>query len=778
MVSALQDITVLDITQGKAGAMAAMLLRDNGARVVRLEQPDAENDRSAPAYAIWDRGKESVFLDVRRNRAALLKLVSKADVLIEDFPPSSDHQRWVNYTELRKFNLGLVQCSITAYGMTGGLKDGPPHDDLVMAQMGILSSQPGFRKGPVHVAHPVPSVGCAILAAQGIVASLLAREKTGRGRKVETSLMAGALMFSPKVLAEKLEPRSFQLTPAGGGPFYSVFECADGNWIQLGCIHSGFVDLAVAVMGIADVMTDPRYGDGRRPVNEEARQELFDIVAGVIKTRSCHEWEGVFEAADVPYARASSTGESLSNPQVVANDMLAELDDPRLGRLMEMDVPIKLTATPGVVAGPRPVMGQHTEAVFAEIQALPEPSPVESESVQQLPPLHDVKVLEMTNVIAGPAAGKCLADLGADVFKLESHFGDISRPAAMSYFLHLNSNKRSLAIDTKTSEGQQAARRLAAQSDIMLANMRPGATDRMGLGEDVMKELNPGLVAAHSTAFGWTGPYSHRPGVDPLAQAWMGLQRAQGGRDNPPVFLAQLAPTDYTSGGLTALGAIMALYVRERTGVAQKVDCNLLNAGALMRGDDFMQYEGKRPSPIADQGQYGLHALHRLYETGEGWIYVIAESRDEWKRLCEAIGQDGLLTDVRYQSEEDRVGNDADLSRELSDLFAQNTSVHWLAKLKVAGVPCAEVTERYNVEYFNDENFIRLGMVDLHQHPRYGWMKFASNSTRFSDTAPLEGRRTPLLGEHNREALAGVGYSDEEIDALYDAGVLLTESPS
>lgn len=777
MVSALQDITVLDLTQGKAGAMASMLLRDNGARVIRLEQPDADNDRSSAAFAIWDRAKESVSLDIRQRRPALLKLIGMVDVLIEDFAPSSDYQQLVDYREFQALNPRLVHCSITAYGMLGDLKDEPPHDDLVMAQMGIQSSQPGFREGPVQVAHPVPTVGSAILAGQGIVASLLAREKTGRGRKVETSLMAGALMFSPKVVAEKLEPRPFQPTPAGGGPFYSVFECSDTRWIQLGCIHGGFVDLAAAVMGIAEVMTDPRYGDGRRPESEEARQELFDIVAGVLKTRPCHEWEEIFEAADVPYARACFTEESLSNPQVIANDMLSELEDPKLGHITVMNVPIKFTETPGVVAGPRPVLGQHTDAVLAEIALLPEPESKKIDKILEVPPLDGVKVLEMTNVIAGPAAGKCLADLGADIFKLESHFGDISRPAAMSYFLHLNSNKRSLAIDTKTPEGREAAQKLAAQSDIILANMRPGATDRMGLGADVMQELNPGLIAAHSTAFGWTGPYSHRPGVDPLAQGWMGLQRAQGGRDNQPVFLSQLAPTDYTSGGLTALGAIMALFARKRTGVAQKVDCNLLNAGTLMRGDDFMQYEGKQPSPIADKGQYGLNALHRLYETAAGWIYVIAESQDEWVRLCAATGRVDLVTDSRFKSEQDRANNDDDLAKELQSMFGQGAADQWLTKLKAANVLCSEVTERYNVEYFKEENFIKLGMIQEFPHPEYGLMKYACNTTRLLDTAPLEGRRTPLLGEHNREALMGVGYSDQEIDALYESGVLLTESP-
>ena len=227
------------------------------------------------------------------------------------------------------------------------MRDEPGDEHLVMARMGILASQPGFREGPVHVVHPVVNLGTAVLAAQGITASLFAREKTGFGRKVDTSVMAGSLMFSPKIIGERLEQRPFQLTTAGGGPFYSVFECADGNWIQIGCIHGGFVDIAATVMGIADLLADPRYGDGRRPESEEARAELFDIVANVLKTKPCAEWERIFEDADVPYARASSTDESMDNPQVIANDMLLQMNDPIVGEVMQMGNPIKFTHTPG-----------------------------------------------------------------------------------------------------------------------------------------------------------------------------------------------------------------------------------------------------------------------------------------------------------------------------------------------------------------------------------------------------------------------------------------------
>ena len=777
MPGALDGITVLDLTTDRPGALSGMFLCDNGARVIRIESPDAANDRTQPIYMVWDRGKESVELDISVEQEAFRKLVANADVIIEDFAPNSPLQAIVDYGGLRRINPRLVHCSITAYGKRGPMRDEPGDEHLVMARMGILASQPGFRKGPVHVVHPVVNLGTAVLAAQGITASLYAREKTGYGRKVDTSVMAGAMMFAPKVIGERLEQRPFQLTTAGGGPFYSVFECADGNWIQIGCIHGGFVDIAATVMGIAELLANPRYGDGRRPESEEARAELFDIVANVLKTKPCAEWERIFEDADVPYARASSTDEAMTNSQVIANDMLFEMRDPIVGEVTQMGNPLKFTQTPGEIRGPRPMRGQHTERVLSEIADVQLPEPEEAVARDDSPPLEGVRVMEMTNVIAGPAAGKCLGDLGADIIKFEPPYGDISRPAGMQYFLYLNSNKRSVSANTKTEAGQEIAQRIATEADIMLANMRPGATDRMGLSAEALESLNPGLIEAHTTAFGWSGPYAHRPGVDPLAQAWMGLQFAQGGRGNPPVFLAQLAPTDFSSGGMVALAAIMALYARERTGVGQKVDCNLLNAGAVLREDDFLRYGGKTSPPIADGGQYGLSALHRLFETKEGWMYLIAESQQEWENLCAAMERDDLLEDVRFATASKRVENDEVLWGLLTEAFEGETASDCVRRLREAGVRCADVTEQYNVGFFEDEHVLATGMTVEHEHATYGKMHYCANCISFGETRAINSRPTPLLGEHNRDKLVSLGYSPVEIDKLYETGVLTTEDP-
>ena len=797
MTSALDGITVLDLTDGMAGALAGMLLCDNGARVVRVDTPGTEDQRSDPGYAVWDRGKESVYVDLsralgdvqadrrglsersvsRRELANWHNLLMGSDVLLESFAPSSAFQTLVSYSELSSRVPRLVHCSITGYGPQGPLKDQPAGDDLAMARVGILANQPSFRPGPVHVIHPLPSVGAGILAAQGIVAALYARDKTGVGRKVATSLMAGALLYVPKVSGEKLVQRSVQRATVGGGPFYSAFESEDGNWVQLGCVHSRFVGLAASVMGIEDVMADPRFGDGRNVPTEEARKELYGIVADAIKTKPYEEWATLFEKADVPYALVCTTQEAMDDPQVRLNDMVIQQDDPALGAMSYMGLPVKLTGTSGKIKGGRPVPGQHTDSVLSALSGVePQSSSVHGPPAEPLaPPLEGVRVLEAANVIAGPTAGKLLSALGAEVIKLEPPDGDISRPTAPPYFYLLNSNKRSISVNARTQEGSEVAKRLAAKADILIANMRPGATDRIGIGTSALDELNPAIIEAHVTAFGWTGPYAHRPGLDPLAQALIGLQRAQGGPENPPVFLGGLAPNDYVAGALGALGAIMALHARRRTGRGQQVHTNLLNAGIVISSNEFLSFKGKPPRRFADKGQYGLSALHRLYATAEGWIYLAAESERCWLGLCKALDREDLASDPRFASPNARTENDAALTLKLEQTLSVRTSTEWLSVLAEKRIPCAPVVEEYDEGFFSDPQAIANEMVVEYQHPNVGSYKVYRNLIKFANTADVDARPTPTLGQHTSEVLGELGYSQSEIDELYREGVVNTE---
>ena len=795
MASALDGITVLDLTDGPAGALTTMFLCDHGARVIRVVDSSDTTPRHG-GYLVWDRGKEYIQLDLsrivpsaQRSRVraantptasddptvAYEQLLRVADVLVENFVPSSRYQAIVPFDWLSVLNPRLIHCSITAYGKHGPLRDEPPIDDLIMARMGILGSQPGFRPPPVHVVHPLPSVGAAILAAQGIAAALLAREKTGMGRTVETSLMAGALVYHPKLTGDKLLPNVFQTHPSGSGAFYSVYECADSNWVQLGCVHVGFITTAATVMGIKEVLSEPRFNRGRPPQDTQEDRELRAIVAQAIRTKPYAEWASIFDEADVPFAQARLTEESLDDPQVAANGMVIELQDPAVGPLMQMGVPIELSATPGRIQGPRVLPDTHSGRLPDDLAGI---SPASDSQPHQTgpfdPPLKGIRVLEITNLIAGPTAGRLLADLGADVIKFEPLDGDMSRPIGRTYFFNLNAHKRSMSVNTRTPEGKEVAQKVAATADILLANMRPGATERMGIGPEVLKTLNPHLIETHVTGYGWRGPYAHRPGIDPLAQALMGLQRAQGGPGNPPVFPAQLAPTDFTTGAMGALGAILALFVRERTGVVQRVDSNLLNGGIILSSEWFTRYTGKPTRRLADKGQYGLDAFHRLYQVHDGWIYVVAETPAERLALCRALA----CEEVGHADAAVSAGchpAEAPLAQALAQRFASLTLAESLARLQEAGVPCAPALAGHSELFFDDPHAAANDMVVVHQHPVIGRLRLARHYIRFGNTQIVPGRPTPLLGEHTREILREVGFTEQNIAELYTKGVVRTE---
>ena len=776
--SALDGITVIDLSTGLAGALASMFLADNGARVVRVAFRDEDVLRRPDIFAVYDRGKDVVCLDPDTSFETLRDMCADADVVIDDLAPSSLLRTQLGIDDLSSEHRTLVHCSITAYGADGPLKDEPADHDLVAARTGILASQPSYRGGPVHVVHPVAYVGAALIAALGICAALYRREKTGIGARVETSLMAGALLYTPKAMSEAIPERNVLPSPQGGGPFYSVFECADGEWLQIGCIHSGFVDLASAVIGVAGaIASNPEFGDGRWPATEEARKRLFDMVADEIRSRPSDEWIRELWAADVPCDLTRSAQHALSDPQIIHDGLVHSVDDPALGSTEMMGLPIKLTQTPGRVRAPRPTQsisakdaqprssgeGPDTQPTRSGEGSDPQPTrhsresgnPGAGEGDRPHLPLSGVRIMEITNVIAGPVAGRLLADLGAEMVKFESLDGDISRPAGGAGFISYNTNKLSVSVNTRTDEGKEVARRLAATSDAILANMRPGATDRMGLDSATLKDLNPDLIESHVTAYGWDGPYSHRPGVDPIAQAITGLQHAQGGYDGPPVYLGALAPCDYTGGALGALATVLALVARERHGIAQRVNTSLLAAGALVCVDGFMRYEGMSPRPLPDSDQYGVGPLRRVYRTSDGWIAVAADLPET----------SDALTWLTSSDQAERTFADMTVSEALETLASRS-------------IPCAPVVHDYVTGFFTDPQAEANRMVTEFDHPTVGTVKLSGNLVSFDSFTTLPDRTTPLLGQHTSEILGDLGYTSGQVRDLYESGVVKTEAPA
>ena len=762
MTRPLEGITILDLSTGNAGAFATMLLSDCGARVLRAVGKANPLFRDG-GFVIWDRGKEAIDLDIDAPGAKekIEALLAEVDVLIEDFAPSSQRQLLVDRERIKALNPRIVACAITAYGRHGPLKDDLPIDDLILARSGVLGGMPGFREAPIHTVHPLPSVGAAIFACIGVAASLLAREETGRGRMVETSLLAGALLYHPKVEGEGIAKHVFQTHPSGSAPFYSVYECQDGNYIQLGCVHEGFIARCAHLMGISDYVKEPRFLQGRGGATPEDEQEMRDCLTEIMKTRKADEWAAALEEADVPFAPARHAEEGLEDPQVIHNGMVKTLEDPDQGSVVQMGTPIIFTKTAVSPQGPR--AAHISEAPNAKRTTN---SVITSETVDP-PPLQGFRILEITNLIAGPTCGRLLADLGADVIKLEPPGGDISRPIGRTYFYNVNFNKRSICFDASKPGAKAAIQKIAATCDAVLANLRPGATERMGLGPSV----NPKLIEMHITGYGWTGPYSKRPGIDPLAQALMGLQRAQGGPDNPPSFPAQLAPTDYTTGALGAFGMVTALYHLKRTGEPQRIESNLLNGGVVLSSAWFSRYRDKPKRPLADQQQFGLNAYHRLYKTSDGWIYTAADTEDQRIALKEFLN---LVN-----------SDDQGLQHPARSPFAEAASIKFktmttnlaLQSLKKVGIPAAEPQPGDSQYFLQDQNSHDNNFVCERIHPKVGKMQTAWNYIQFSQTSLTAGKPTPLLGEQTAEVLTEAGLDQSDIKNLFMSGAAIAEEP-
>jgi len=756
-MSALKDLLVIDASAGKPGAVAAMLLADNGARVVRLDNSRKFSDPD-PVYSIYDRGKEFVDISIEETERFNF-LLSKADVLIEDFGQFHDIDSGNRFSELSGMNPGLIHCSISAYGTKGDLRGKDQDADLIKARLGMYDATPGFRDGHIYIVHPLVEIGTGILAAQGVAAGLYSRLMTGSGRAVETSMVSGAMLFTPLARGDEVTTIPMEQTPFGGAPFYSVHECSDGKWLQLGCIHLGFIDQASAVLGLSEVLLDPKYGDGRRPEDNEARQELFDLVRSVMKTDTAENWSAKFEAADVPHALVHTAVEIMEHPQIIHNKSIHSLVDPVFGSMDQPGLTLKLSETQGSIRSPRKkIKWEELKSQLKEIPAK-DYKLIDGNDL----PLDGIRVADITNVIAGPASGRHLADLGAEVYKIESLSGDLSR-GSHPIFHSLNSNKRSISINAKDEIGRSVIKTIVSQCDALVANLRPGAIERMGLGGTELRKLNPKLVDTHVTAFGWDGPLSQMPGVDPLAQAYMGLQDAQGGVGNRPSYLSALAPCDFSGGALAAFGTVMGLYVAEISGKGQKIDTNLLNMGTLMLGDDFTRYADKPVRRLADPDQYGLSDFRRLYRTSNGWIFLNAEEDEAYLEVLKTFRIDAMPFKERFEHTQ--------IGKTLEKMFLAYTSSDAVRLMSFRDIPSIESFEDFSGKVFDDSQILANSMVAKLEFDSGSQIELLQRFVNFPGTVYPVRYPTPRLGQHNLEILREFTVSDGDIEAMILSGAI------
>ena len=393
--------------------------------------------------------------------------------------------------------------------------------------------------------------------------------------------------------------------------------------------------------------------------------------------------------------------------------------------------------------------------------------------------LKGIRILEMSQIMAGPTCGLLLADLGAEVIKIEkTPTGDDTRNflppdinGEAAAFMMMNRNKKGIALNLKDKDGIKIFKEMVKNSDVVLENFRKGTLEKLGIGYDVMSEINPKIILCEISGYGRTGPYSDKGGFDLVAQGMSGLMSITGeSTDKPPMKVG--APiTDITAGLLASSGILAALVHREKTGEGQKVDTSLFEAGIVHTywQSAIAGATGQSPGPLGSA--HPLTAPYQAFKTKDKWITVGASNQNTWLMLLKAINRQDLQEDEKFSSNLNRKENINELVDILNSELIKKTSDEWLEIFDNNGLPCGPINSI--TEMFEDPQTIHREMIIEVDNKKAGKSKAIGMPIKFSKSKTEKSKGAPNLGEHTREVMLNFGYKHEEIEDFYNRKVIL-----
>jgi len=772
-------LRVVDLTTQIAGPYAGKLFVDAGAEVIKVEAPDGDplrhwtasrqtlaGDESGPLFEFLNASKKSVVLDLdsEAGRASLLDLAATADIVIENFLPGTMDRLGLSLSVLQERNPSLCLVSITPFGQEGPWRDRPSTEFTLQAAVGSIDYRGLRGRKPVAAGGRLGEWVVGVFAAVGGLCAWLSARKTGAGQLVDVSNFE-ALVLCMTVYhdlnGQWIEgdlPRSIELP--------SIEPAKDG-WVGF-CTITGqqWVDFC-AMIGRQEVAEDQRYLEGRQ------RMEHLGFIQEII-----HGWtqehtiEEIVELALMLRIPVAPIGNGRTLPDIDHFQAREVYRRTRKG-VLQPRPHYRLGAGELRPLGPAPRLGQHTAEVLADIATREIELPDNTGGTPL--PLDGLRVLDLTAFWAGPFATCFLADMGADVLKVES----IQRPDGMRFagarpgdnlwewspvFHGANPGKRDVTLQFDSAEGLALLKQLIAKADVVIENFSVRVLENFGLGWEAIKEINPRAIMVRMPAFGLDGPWRERAGFAMTIEQVSGLAWMTGYEDLPLVIRGVCDPV----GGMHAVfSLIAALEHRERTGEGQLVEVPLVEVALNLAAEQVIEYSAFGELLSRDENRSPAAAPQGVYDCKEGPEIAISIASDEqWRALCDVIGAADLRDDDALASHEGRRVQHDRLDERIEVWTREGESEALVERLLAAGVPAAVVINGHRLMP-NPQLEARQFFQQL-VHPLTGNTRYPG----FPMTWSILGKRLhsappPTLGQDNEEVLkTELGLSDEEIDIL------------
>jgi crotonobetainyl-CoA:carnitine CoA-transferase CaiB-like acyl-CoA transferase len=694
----------------------------------------------------WHRDKKVIAVE---HPAEVLAHLQSSDVALVYGSEVTVEENGLGYVDVQRSNPSIVyaRCrpSRTSKGTAGdfGL--------LVEAQSGFYSQVAGHRPGPIFVDARASGSGTAFVMTATVLALLRRRELAGLGGWSETSLYdgmlatLGALIGRPERAAPDVE------SYWANGPTFPnfMYRCADGELIQVWFGGKGMYPKLLETLG--DEPSTEGYYTDQRTGALNSRAERWK---GMFATQPRVVWIDRLRAAGVACEPVLGPGQALRDQQLAASIIDSRSDAGT--REVFVGTPIEVS----------PSAATTRSAAEAPRPAVPLGSGL----------LEGIRVLDFSAFVAGPLAAEVLADLGADVVKVEPPDGEAMRAAAYA-IASCQRGKRSLALDIAAPESRPVVEKLIRWADVVLHNFRVGVSERLGMDEATVAVLNPKAVYCHASAFGSTGPRAGYPGNDALMQALTGLERAVGGSGNDPIA-PKWIPIDMSGGWVAAIGILAGLLARARTGLGQTVATSLFGAGMLLQSGTFERDGELVGQPGLDSKQTGYGPGYRMYQGGDGqWFALVLPEGWAWERLRSLPGFSSLsprYTPLRRGPDDEAA---ACAEAVLEEAFAEAPGDESVARLRGLGI-LAELIEEMSPDDFrrailDDPVNRQLARVAAYATADWGWFEQIGPLLRCGPqvrSAPSS-MWLPGIGEHTVDVLTDLGLDGKEIDALIEAKI-------